>query len=332
MKKFIKNIIYFLLPITCIVTALLSLYYIADPYDDFKVKENYSWKFRFQKLGDLSTKKLMHTTQHYNSFVLGSSRSCGVYACYLEQKIPHSKFYHYANWNETIGGIEQKLKLALKQGHDLKNVVIYIDNDCTFLKKGKVRTTDHYLLTKQNRIKYVLKHLLFFFKNLDADLIKILLGMGHNITDAPFWNSDLNTNDVNHICNDSIKASYGVVLKDKAHLTKVDSLLALNILYKRPTTQQYNQPKISANEKKSLQEIKALFDKHNTQYYIVLTPLYNQEKISTVDLEILKSYFGDGLYDFSGINAFTNNAYNYVDKEHFQPYVSKSILDSIIKH
>ena len=35
--------------------------------------------------------------------------------------------------------------------------------------------------------------------------------------------------------------------------------------------------------------------------------------------------------DFSGINDITNDIYNYkIDRMHFQTYVSKSILDSII--
>ena len=69
-----------------LVLLICALYILKDPYEDFGNHTNYSWKFHFQALGDISTKKLLNSTVRYNTFILGSSRTTSLYACYLQKK------------------------------------------------------------------------------------------------------------------------------------------------------------------------------------------------------------------------------------------------------
>jgi len=153
------------------------LYINRDVYEDFGYHKNYSWKYNFQGLGDISTKKLIQSPLPYNSFIFGSSRSAELYACYLNTKIKNSCFFHYANWFETIGGIYAKLKLLDSLNYQIDNVVIYLDTDgVTFKDDGRISDTEHYLLTNQSPFHYYFTHYKMFFSSFTMDKLKILLG------------------------------------------------------------------------------------------------------------------------------------------------------------
>ena len=80
-----------------------------------------------------------------------------------------------------------------------------------------------------------------------------------------------------------------------------------------------------------LKEIKKIFEKHNTKYKVIISPLYNQTKLSIQDLATLKSIFQNDLYDYSGVNSFTQNIHNYYEKDHFRTLVGDSIFSIIYK-
>ena len=330
MKKFLLNLAKFISIPLIILSVVIFVYVKRDIYQDFGPYDNYSWTYRVQTMGDLSTKKLLNSKTKYDSFIFGSSRAISVYACYLQQKLKGSKFFHYANWGESIGGIYEKLNLIDSLGYDIKNVFIYIDTDDTFNGGGKCLPGDHYLLTKQDKFDYYFEHFKGFLSQ--EDLLKIMLGKKLNYYAAPDWDSDPVTNDGRHHCSDStVLAEYGVNKKGtKQHDRRIDSLKNTGVLYDRQNTQKVTEKQISPNEEKLLEKIKILFDKHKTKYYIVITPIYDMAKFEESDLKILKDIFGDNLYDFSGENKYTLDEYNYNDMSHFQYYITKEIIDSVV--
>ncbi len=331
MKKFIINIAKFILLLSAILAIPTALYVKKDVYADFGIKQNYSWKYFFQSLGDVSTKKLIHSDKNYNSFIFGSSRACSVYACYLQEKIPSSSFFHYANWGETVGGMYKKLKLIDDLSMPIENAIIYIDTDFTFEDNGEPRENDHYLITEEKQHEQLLRHYRSFFSNINSDKLKLLMGGTIEGDQFPNWESDKITNDSNYLCNDANIEAYGEISKDAAYLSEIDSLKNVGFLYERPRKQAYKASQISDTEKAYLSKIKTLLDKHQTQYYVIITPLYDQLKFSDEDYHVLSSYFGEHLYDFSGISEITNDASNYPDKVHFLRHISKEMLDSVIK-
>src|SRR5688572_29734966 len=145
MKRFIlKNLVFFGILFLAALPPTL-LYVNQDVYEDFGYHKNYSWKYNFQGLGDIATKKLLQSSLPYNSFIFGSSRSAELYACYLNKKIDNSFFFHYSNWFETIGGIYAKLRLIDSLNYEIDNVVIYVDTDgITFKGDGRISDAEHY--------------------------------------------------------------------------------------------------------------------------------------------------------------------------------------------
>ena len=77
-------------------------------------------------------------------------------------------------------------------------------------------------------------------------------------------------------------------------------------------------------------EIIKIFNKHKTNYKIVLSPLYNQIPFNSKRKLILNSlYKPNNIFDFSGVNEYTNKIGNYYEASHFRPIVADQILKEI---
>jgi len=329
MKAFLQGLLKFsIIPILLGILSVCS-YYNADPYFDFSSDNHYSWTYSFQNIGDLSTKKLLKSNQNYNSFIFGSSRVVDLYACYLNSKFPNSSFFHYAGWSEPIAGIKNKLEIVDSLNYSIKNVIIYIDVDYSFKLGNFPNYSDHYLVVKKSKRRGRIIHYQRFWQNISYDKIKILLGF-KRVKGHPYRNSDPTTNDHDHLCKDFNVRSYSKINRSDSIISRIDRLTETGFYYERNKLQQYAKDQISKGEEVILNEIKEIFDKHSTNFYIVITPLYDQRKFSQKDQVILKNIFGSRLYDFSGINDITNDKYNFPDRKHFQPYISKAIIDSIL--
>jgi len=330
MRKFFINLVCFSILPFFIIGTFIYFYIKRDVYQDFGTHKNYSWKYYYQPLGDVSTKKLLNSSIQYNSFIFGSSRTCSLHACYLQKKISNSSFFHYANWNETVGGVYAKMNLLDSLGYRMDNVFIFFDTDGTFANDGKCHD-DYYLLTNESRFDYYFNHLKDFIPpNLDSTKFKLLFFNEVNKEAFPNWESDIRTNDSNHNCSDSTISSYGYQEFGKNYIDKIDSLKRTGFLYSRSKKELFIEKQISPYEYTMMFKICNLLKKHKSHYYIVITPLYDQLKFDAMDMQLIKNVFGDNVYDFSGINRITDNECNYPDKKHFLPYVSKTIVDSII--
>ncbi len=329
MKPFIRTLLLFFAAPALLVTIVVALYLRKDVYMDFGPYPNYSWKYYFQQLDDLSTKKYLQSEKNYNSFILGSSRSVGVYGCYLQTKIPNSRFFHYGSWSESIGAIHQKLWFLDSTGVDIQNVVLYIDTDNTFHKDG-ASFSQHFVFTGGNETMYRLKHMKTFLLAKEPEYMKILMGMDVHGEIFPNWKSDVTTNDCQHKCSSEVISAYGFRNQSHQDSVKIDSLIKVDFLYSRKTAQQYSADQISGIEEIKLGAISKILKKHHTNFYVVITPLYDQIRFSSRDMNILNQYFGNRVFDFSGINSFTNNPYNFPDRKHFLPVISKTMLDSVL--
>jgi hypothetical protein len=335
MKTFLKKILFATLLPGLFYVIVFIFYRTYDVYQDFGTYPNYSWKYEFQSLGDLSTKKLINskknynTSKNYNTFIFGSSRTTSLFACYVQNQLEDSKAFHFGNWNESIGGILEKIKLLDSLHYQLSNIMIYIDTDYTFEGDGRCKPYDHYLLTHAPRPTYLMNHFSSFLSN--KENYKILLGGAPPKDRFPNRHSDPVTNDPYHKCTDSTVRSYGFDPFIRADSLKIDSLKKSGFFYARSKRQKYLDEQISSSESKIIDGIVKILNRHRAKLYVIITPLYDQRKFNPEDISILRTAFGESLYDFSGINAITNNEYNYKpDRKHFREVVSKKIFDSII--
>jgi len=100
--------------------------------------------------------------------------------------------------------------------------------------------------------------------------------------------------------------------------------------YKRDTIQLFRESVIDKPQKNMLDDIHKKFIAQNTEYKIIISPLYDQKKLSNNDLYYLKSLFGDKfVFDFSGINPYTNDYKNYYEKDHYRPRIASELMEQI---
>jgi hypothetical protein len=181
MRKFLRRLLYFSFLPFCFVAIITYLFLKRDVFADYGYHKNYPWIYRYQGLGDISAKQLLQSNVRYNSFIFGSSRTCGLYGCYLQKQIKGSLFFHFGNWVETVGGISAKMSLLDSMGYRLDNVIIYLDTDYSFSDDGECRSSDHYLVTRKNKYQYLFDHYRSFLPpELDLGKIRVLLGKSNN--------------------------------------------------------------------------------------------------------------------------------------------------------
>lgn len=100
--------------------------------------------------------------------------------------------------------------------------------------------------------------------------------------------------------------------------------------YKRGGQQVYSKPALSSSQKLLLEDIKDIFHKQKTNYKVIISPLYDQEKLNQNDLYYLKQIFGEkNVFDYSGINKYTRDYTNYYESSHYRPHVAREILDEV---
>jgi hypothetical protein len=84
---------------------------------------------------------------------------------------------------------------------------------------------------------------------------------------------------------------------------------------------------IDVNEVSMLNEIKSIFLADSTSFKILICPSYDQIAFNRSDKEILEAIFGStNVFDFSGINTFTEEKSNFYDALHFKKYVSREFF------
>lgn len=87
---------------------------------------------------------------------------------------------------------------------------------------------------------------------------------------------------------------------------------------------------IDGQAEQFLHEIKAILSKHNSDYQVIITPNYDQVKLSGNDRLKLESIFtSDKTLDFSGVNDMTSDYRNYCEHKHFKPYIASQLMKQV---
>ena len=83
-------------------------------------------------------------------------------------------------------------------------------------------------------------------------------------------------------------------------------------------------------QKEVLEEIAGLLRRHHTSVRIIISPDWDQRRFNPADKAEMDSIFGKGVvYDFSGVNEFTEDYHNYYERAHYRPQLSERLLGII---
>jgi len=266
----------------------------------------------------------------YDSYILGNSRSMYYHVDQWGKYIHSNKCFHFDASGESLYGIERKIDFLDRRGVNIKNVLIVFDAySCKIINNDE----DHIKrkdpdLSGENKFLYQLLYLRDFF---DIQFIEayISLLITHKASDEMVAKFVLSNTELHYelASNEVSFPKYEELIernRDSFYIPR------MKLFYKRDTIQSYIPPVIEDKQKKLFNNIKRIFDKHKTNYRIVISPLYDQKKIDSTDLNILYSIFGkQNVFDFSGINDITTNIYNYYEDSHYRPFVANRIMNII---
>ncbi|WP_303310787.1 hypothetical protein [Hymenobacter sp. BT730] len=307
---------------------LVATYLYYDPaqvlrhYTDFNQGEMVNRDF-------ISTQTFLNNnpTQHYQSFILGNSRSGPYYttdwAPYIHDKQP----FHFDAAAESLYGVYSKVKFLDTHADKLKNVLIICDRG---LLKNTSNPAGGPLFMKDSRASdnSWLEFQLGFIKAYFSDFFYV------NFLKRKLSGEKKDPNKLPDsyyyvpVSNDMpLKALDAQIAQDSVGYYKSRADLFKNA--PKPAAIEA-QPVIKEEQLKMLQEMARIFKKHNTDYRIVISPLYDKLPLNPQDERALRAVFGENrVYNYSGSNKFTNSCYNYYETSHYRPHVARQIMKEI---
>ena len=330
MGKFLLRLLLFIL---IPVLGLTALYFVTDPY---KTIRPFSLQYFDSTNRDYLSSELFllnDPEQHYNSFMFGSSQVSGFNTYHWKSFLPDgSRQFLFQSWSETISGIDQKISFLDKRGNDINNALILLDIPSMFINK---QNPTQALSIKDPRIsgqpRWIHQMILLYdFLQKPSQWLKAVKSFRNrsqsSVTFDPLSNDwEKNNRDVDFSVpppKDSLRNTSAIskasFLKDVESYTDDDLTV-------------YD-PVIDEDAMVKLHHIKAIFDKHDTDYRIIIDPgyCYTSPATNPADLKLLEEVFGkDKVFNFSGKNDLNSDYNNFSDPVHFGQYVGWHILNRV---
>ena len=330
MKRFLIRILSFIgIPIL----VLLVVYLITDP---FKTLRPFSFQYFDETNRDYISSELFlknNPKYHYNSFIFGSSRCCGFNTYHWKHYLPEgAKQFMFQAWGESLTGIEQKINYIDNNGNEISNAIILLDIPGAFSKEQlphKVLSIKHYKFSGQPKVAF--QSCLFYgFIQKPSKWVSSIKQYLNPVTNT--FTADTISNDWengNRNADISIQPPKDS-LKSCSAITR--AVFFKEIEGKTDLDLKENKPQITSTLFVQLNHIKTVFDKHQTNYRIIISPAYcyNHPQINTNDLKILQDIFGkEKVFDYSGKNEITVDYNNFSDPNHFGLRVGWQIIEDI---
>lgn len=330
MKKFILQLLIFSSPFMILV--LLAIYVdIFGVLGEYKPYKND--KFLASNREWICTRMYdkYRKSHKFNSFIFGSSRSqaykCDEWGKYLDNQ---AHVFHYDAAGEGIYGFSNKVKYIDTQGDTIKNALIIMDRD--FLTRTVNREGHLFVsppcLSKESELAFYGAFLkasinpYFLFVYCDYHIFYTYRDYMEGViinSKYPYQEDTINGN-----------SYYGADREIKEDsMAYYQGLIQKGVFYERPP-KEIAPCEISALEIQQLKEAKAIFNRHHTQYKIVISPIYDQVPLEDAQVQLLNQIFGkENIFNFSGKNRFTDNISNYYETSHYRPHVANEILGLI---
>lgn len=333
MKSFVIKIVLFFIPFIIGGVIYLSL-------DPFKVLRNYDEYYDANAIGRVVLDKdYVSTTnfdnhnpkEKYNSFIFGNSRSMFYQISDWKKHIePSSKCYHFDAAGETIYSLHKKVKYLENNNVPIKNAIVILDFETlskTTPNKGHLGAISPQLINQKNILEFHytfieaffnMKFMYAYFDFKITNKIKPYMKKGALIDDSAI--------SYDNITNELQFKGYDNLIAENKYYTKERRA----VFYERDSVLSFSNPIIGHSQKEILKDILNVFSKNNTNYKIIINPLYDQKKFAQEDLSYLKSLFNaKNVFDYSGINEITNDYTNYYEVSHYLPRITKGILNDI---
>ena len=268
---------------------------------------------------------------HFNSFILGNSCTmafkCSDWEKYLDKGDRAIRLYGFA---ERLPSVYKKLK-ALDANHAvIKNVLLVADND--LMRRKLLNESATSVLppaeSGMSKLEFQMCSIQSFFT--PNFLISYCdYSLFHHY--RRYMKGIINPYGVirNPITCDAINPrEKEIALKHEQYWIDHKS-----DFFKRDNKSRETERNIYDVEIRILSDIKKLCLKHHTNIKVVISPDYDQETFNHTDMQILRKIFGsENVFDFTGVNEYTNDVHNFYESTHYRPALGKKLLQKIYKY
>lgn len=319
------------------ILVLVVYYFILDP---FKVIYSYDQYFEngksnvvTQNKGYISTQTFLkqHNKEAYNSFIFGSSRTLFYrienWRKYLDSE---ARCFHMDGSGESIYAIARKMEFLQREGAEIKNALLVLDEEA--LRQTTVPPGHIFVLhpSVDSTVGYMDFHSEFLTTYFRPRFLFGLIDYQISGEMKPYMKAhkllidneveyDVRINEMKFTGNDRL-------LDQSMYYTPE----RMKVFHERSKQEATGDTIIREEHYKLLQQIATIFKEEQTDYRVVISPLYNQVKLNPSDLMLLKHLFGtDRVFDFSGKNEITEDYRNYYENSHYLPSVCNHILEEV---
>lgn len=333
MRYLLKRLAIFSIVPAIVIVLLLLGYALLDPLKVLYKYDTYSIAEINLNRDYISTETLLNNykKENYNSFIFGSSHAMGYqpdsWKAHLEGK---ANVFSYDAYSETLFGIYKKMLLLDSLHIPISNALILID------------THEHFFLTNKGDGAYLYRKSPILLGNSFSERISFQLahlgGYMHPQFFMPYYIHHFTG--INNSLVQSMQSKRVIEIKYPENWLNSPNLekeiknnpgyFNSDWFYERTGNKETQKIQINENQRIILEDIKRILLKNNTDYRVIINPLYDQIEMNNKDIMVLHQIYGKNfVYDFSGINDFTESKQNYYDKFHFRPIVGDRIMDII---
>jgi hypothetical protein len=265
----------------------------------------------------------------YDSFVFGNSRSAA-FRCrewLAAAGRPEGRCFHFDAWKESLFGLEAKVRLVDRVGHQLRDALIVLDGSLLVATEPSDEPVfrSHPRLTGQSWLGFQADYLVDFFSN--HFLVKYLdyatFGKVRGYMGAAF-----NARDFTHLLdsNDEVFSAVDArIVREGERYWRRPEVFGPRTGGTAPLT-------LLAPQQRLLASMAEVFARRGTRVRIVVSPLYDQIRLHPDDLASLRARFGaNAVVDDSGENPLTADVHNYYEASHYRPGVARQILASLYR-
>ena len=310
-----------------IIYIATDVFKVIRHYDPYYTESDYVGVNR--AYGSAMTYLNQNPEYHYDSFIFGNSRSLFYEVDTWKKHLPAgSSCMHFDESGGSIKGIAEKVRFIDENGGRLNNALLVVDHELLSVleqKDGYLFITPPILKDNAGIVDFHVQHFVAF---LNLKFLTALVDYGLFGKFRPYMKNLIIEGRPAYI------AQY-----NEYRETKREEEIARGVYYdkarmrvfegvQKPRT--FSTEKLGTVEMACLYDIKRIFDRHNTDYRVIVSPLYDQVKLNTDTYGRLCEVFGkDCVYDFSGVNKWNRDYHNYYEKSHYRPVVAAEIMDIV---
>ncbi|MBN1185296.1 MAG: hypothetical protein JXB49_23630 [Bacteroidales bacterium] len=331
MRLLVKKGILFFSPFLILFVSFT----LMDVFKLYKKIDNYNDTFITLNRGYICYKTYLYYKDQvkFDSFIFGSSLSLSFKLENWIDYLPDGSVpFHFDGNGEGLYGIYSKIRFLDNKGDTIKNALIILDvrglaND------GLLNGKTHFSISPpeishESKINF---YWAFIKKGLDYRFILAYLdySLFNTYRDYMGWYINKSkSEDYSNPINCDFTSGYEADIK-KDSLAYYRRLLSKGVFYNRPVEAKESYD-VSELEIKYLKSIYKIFQRHNTDFKIIIPPKYDQIPFDQDQLELLNRIFGqENVFNFSGKNKFSEPISNFFESDHYKPYVANEIMEII---